>query len=148
MAEYNEDAYKLARKAYIQHSCPFERALLSRCVGCGRSRKLNLAEREAIACGDSVVREHCLAFYQALHENAQFALKINPDAPWPFGKEIRAQCGGVRGLAAALGAAGDETTDTAETVLAGVLSLGSCEAFPYSEIMRAVVHYEPRKRRS
>ncbi len=195
MAEYNEDAYKLARKAYIQHSCPFERALLSRCVGCGRSRKLNLAEREAIACGDPVVREHCLAFYQALHENAQFALKINPveirpspqpspprgeganvtpkpalrfphpnpppqageganvtpkpsNAPWPFGKEIRAQCGGVRGLAAALGAAGDETTDTAETVLAGVQSLGSCEAFPYSEIMRAVVHYEPRKRRS
>lgn len=148
MAEYNEDAYKLARKAYIQHSCPFERALLSRCVGCGRSRKLNLAEREAIACGDPVVREHCLAFYQALHDNAQFALKINPDAPWPFGKEIRAQCGGVRGLAAALGAAGDETTDTAETVLAGVQSLGNCEAFPYSEIMRAVVHYEPRKRRS
>jgi len=148
MAEYNEDAYKLARKAYIQHSCPFERALLSRCVGCGRSRKLNLAEREAIACDDPVVREHCLAFYQALHENAQFALKINPDAPWPFGKEIRAQCGGVRGLASALNAAGDETTDTAETILAGVQSLGSCEAFPYSEIMRAVVHYEPRKRRS
>jgi hypothetical protein len=148
MAEYNEDAYKLARKTYIQHSCPFERALLSRCVGCGRSRKLNLAEREAIACGDPVVREHCLAFYQALHENAQFALKINPDAPWPFGKEIRAQCGGVRGLASALNAAGDETTDTAETILAGVQSLGSCEAFPYSEIMRAVVHYEPRKRRS
>jgi hypothetical protein len=148
MAEYNEDAYKLARKTYIQHSCPFERALLSRCVGCGRSRKLNLAEREAIACSDPVVREHCLAFYQALHDNAQFALKINPDSPWPFGKEIRAQCGGVRGLAAALGAAGDETTDTAETVLAGVQSLGSCEAFPYSEIMRAVVHYEPRKRRS
>jgi hypothetical protein len=190
MAEYNEDAYKLARKAYIQHSCPFERALLSRCVGCGRSRKLNLAEREAIACGDPVVREHCLAFYQALHDNAQFALKINPvetrphpnpggttshstrpasgqvagyppqageganvtpksiNAPWPFGKEIRAQCGGVRGLAAALGAAGDETTDTAETILAGVQSLGSCDAFPYSEIMRAVVHYEPRKRRS
>ena len=89
-----------------------------------------------------------MSVYQALHDNAQFALKINPDAPWPFGKEIRAQCGGVRGLAAALGAAGDETTDTAETVLAGVQSLGSCVAFPYSEIMRAVVHYEPRKRRS
>jgi hypothetical protein len=84
MAEYNEDAYKLARKTYIQHSCPFERALLSRCVGCGRSLKLNLAEREAIACGDSVVREHCLAFYQALHENAQFALKINPAASRPL----------------------------------------------------------------
>ena len=172
MAEYNEDAYKLARKAYIEHSCPFERALLSRCVACGRSRKLNLAEREAIACGDPGVREHCQRFYQALHENAQFALKINRmenrpspqpspsggeganvtpkpiNAPWPFGKEIRAQCGGVRGLADAMAGAADETTDIAATVLQGNERFGGSAEFPYSEIMRAVVHYEPRKRRS
>ena len=148
MAEYNEDAYKLARKAYIEHSCPFERALLSRCVSCDRSRKVNLAEREAIACGDPAVREHCLTFYQALHENAQFALKVNPDTPWPFGKEIRAQCGGVRGLASVLDGVGDESTDVATTVLQGLEQWGSCAECPYSEIMRAVVHYEPRKRRS
>jgi len=147
MAEYNEGAYRLARQTYIEHSCPFERALLSRCVGCGRSRRLNLAEREAIACGDPVVREACLSFYQSLHENAQFALKINPDAPWPFGKEIRAQCGGVRGLSTALAGAGDETTDVATAVLQGRERFASCDRFPYSEIMRAVVHFEPRKRR-
>ena len=147
MAEYNEDAYKLARRAYIEYSCPFERALLSRCVSCQRARKLNLAEREAIACGDPAVREHCITFYNALHDNAQFALKINPDAPWPFGKEIRAQCGGVRGLAIALDEKGDEQTDTAETVLRGLAEWVNCAQFPYSQIMRAVVHYEPRKRR-
>src|SRR5512139_728205 len=147
MAEYNEDAYKLARKAYIEYSCPFERALLSRCVSCDRSRRLNLAEREAIACGDPAVRAHCMAFYQALRENALFALKVNPDAPWPFGKEIRAECGGVRGLAEAMGAAADETTDIAATVLQGRAHFGGHAEFPYSEIMRAVVHYEPRKRR-
>lgn len=148
MAEYNEAAYKLARAAYIEHSCPFERALLSRCVGCGRSRKLNLAEREAIACSDPAARADCLTFYQALHDNAQFALRINPDAPWPFGKEIRAQCGGVRGLAATLDEAADETTDVASTVQQAKSHFGACADFPYSEIMRAVVHYEPRKRRS
>jgi hypothetical protein len=148
MAEYNEAAYKLARLAYIEHSCPFERALLSRCVVCDRSRKLNLAEREAIACGDTLVREHCLTFYQALHENAQFALKTHPDAPWPFGKEIRAQCGGVRGLALTLGGAGDDTANIAATVLQAHSRFGDSAQFPYSEIMRAVVHYEPRKRRS
>jgi hypothetical protein len=147
MAEYNEGAYRLARQTYIEHSCPFERALLSRCVGCGRSRRLNLAEREAIACGDPVVGEYCLSFYQSLHENAQFALKMNPDSPWPFGKEIRAECGGVRGLSTALGGAGDETTDVAATVLRGIERFASCDQFPYSEIMRAVVHFEPRKRR-
>lgn len=148
MAEYNEDAYKLARKACIEFNCPFERALLSRCVVCDRSRRLNLAEREAIACGDPAVRTHCMAYYQALHDNAQFALKINPDAPWPFGKEIRAQCGGVRGLAAALGEAGDEATDVAASVLEANVRFGGHADYPYSEIMRAVVHYEPRKRRS
>lgn len=148
MAEYNEGAYKLAREAYIEHSCPFERALLSRCADCSRSRRLNLAEREAIACSDPVVREYCLAFYQALHENAQFALKTSPDAPWPFGKEIRAQCGGVRGLAAAMGEVADASTDIAATVLQGNQRFGGSADFPYSEIMRAVVHYEPRKRRS
>lgn len=147
MSGYNEDAYKLARQAYITHSCPFERALLSRCVACARSRKLNLAEREAINCGDPEARESCLAFHRAVHENAQFALKIAPGTPWPFGKEIRAQCGGVRGLAAARGGPGDETTDVAATVLAALAAGGGIEALPYSEIMRAVVHYEPRKRR-
>ena len=62
------------------------------------------AEREAIACGDAAMQAQCVVFHHALHEKAQFALKINPDAPWPFGKEIRAQCGGVRGLAEAIGA--------------------------------------------
>ena len=116
-------------------------------MGCTRARKLNLAEREAIACGDTAVREHCLTFYRALHDNAQFALKINSDAPWPFGKEIRAQCGGVRGLAAALDCVSDETADIAAVVLLARERLGDSDAFPYSEIMRAVVHYEPRKRR-
>lgn len=147
MAEYNEDAYKLARKAYIEHDCPFERALLSRCVACSRARRLNLAEREAIACSAPPVQAHCLTFYQGLHENAQFALKINAGTPWPFGKEIRAQCGGARGLAEALGDAGDETTDVGATVLRGIERFGVCAELPYSAIMRAVVHYEPRKRR-
>jgi hypothetical protein len=148
MAEYNEDAYKLARKAYIEHSCPFERALLSCCVRCERPLKLPLAAREPIACGDPAVREHCLTFYRALHDNAQFALKLNPDAPWPFGKEIRAQCGGVRGLATALEGACDEATDVAATVLQANEHFGGSASYPYSEIMRAVVHYEPRKRRT
>jgi hypothetical protein len=36
----------------------------------------------------------------------------------------------------------------ASSVLAGQARFGATDDFPYSEIMRAVVHYEPRKRRS
>ena len=68
------------------------------------------------------------------------------NAPWPFGKEIRAQCGGVRGLAEAMDSVSDETTDIAAAVLLANDRFGGSDAFPYSEIMRAVVHYEPRKR--
>ncbi len=148
MSGYNENAYHQARREHIAYPCPFERALLSRCVDCGRARRLNLAEREAIACGAPEVGVHCLEFHQALHVNAQFALKIQAGTAWPFGKEIRAQCGGVRGLGTALGEAGDAATDVGASVLHGIGRWGSADAFPYSEIMRAVVHYEPRKRRS
>ncbi len=54
----------------------------------------------------------------------------------------------MRGLAEAMDAAGDEATDIAATVLQGRAHFGDHAEFPYSEIMRAVVHYEPRKRRS
>jgi hypothetical protein len=148
MSGYNEDAYHQARRERIVHPCPFERALLSRCVDCSRAQRLNLAEREAIACGDPATGVHCAEFHRSLHVNAQFALKIQAGTAWPFGKEIRAQCGGVRGLGAALGEAGDAATDIGASVLHGIEHWGTAEAFPYSEIMRAVVHYEPRKRRS
>ncbi len=148
MSGYNEEAYKQARNAAIALPCPFERALLSRCTECCKSRKLLLAEREAITCTEAAANEACKAFHRALHENARFALHIDPHQPWPFGKEIRAQCGGVLGLKAALSRPEAETADIARLVEAALTRYGEIDRFPYSEIMRAVVHYEPRKRKA
>jgi hypothetical protein len=147
MSGYNEDAYREARQSAIDLACPFERALLSRCVVCFKARRLLLAEREAIACTERPANDLCLAFYAALHRNARFALHSDPNQPWPFGKEIRAQCGGVLGLRSALGASEDGEADIAMLVEAALTRHGDIEQLPYSEIMRAVVHYEPRKRR-
>jgi hypothetical protein len=44
--------------------------------------------------------------------------------------------------------AADETTDIAATVLQANEHFGGSARYPYSEIMRAVVHFEPRKRRT
>lgn len=149
MSGYNESAYKLARDTAIALPCPFERALLSACACCCKSRKLLLAEREAISCTEQTANGLCLDFHGALHANARFALHMDPNQPWPFGKEIRAQCGGILGLKAVLGVdeSNDEGRDIALLVAAGMDRHGDIAAFPYSEIMRAVVHYEPRKRR-
>lgn len=144
MSEYNEDAYREARQSAIALACPFERALLSRCVACFKARRLLLAEREAISCTEEAASARCQAFHAALHDNARFALHVEPHQPWPFGKEIRAQCGGILGLAEVLG----EAADVARLVDAGVARYGGIDHFPYSEIMRAVVHYEPRPRRA
>jgi hypothetical protein len=149
MSGYDESAYKQARDTAIALPCPFERALLSRCVGCYKSRKLLLAEREAISCTEAAANAQCLDLHSALHANARFALHMDPNQPWPFGKEIRAQCGGVLGLKAVLGVeeSNDDGRDIAFLVAAGMNRYGEVADFPYSEIMRAVVHYEPRKRR-
>lgn len=144
MSGYNEEAYKQARDAAINRPCPFERGLLSLCVSCMHARKLLLAEREAITCGHETANHTCKAFHQAVHQNARFALHMDPNQPWPFGKEIRAQCGGVLGLKESLGA---DDKDVARLLGAAVQRYGDIEALPYSEIMRGVVHYEPRRRR-
>ncbi len=147
MSGYNEDAYRQARETAIDLPCPFERALLSRCVVCFKARKLLLAEREAITCSERVANNRCKAFHDALHHNARFALHMDPNQPWPFGKEIRAQCGGVLGLKDVLAQGGEVEADVATLVTQGIEKFSAVEKFPYSEIMRAVVHYEPRKRR-
>jgi hypothetical protein len=146
MSGYNEEAYKQARDSVIALPCPFERALLSCCVGCFKSKRLLLAEREAITCSEAAANDLCKAFHRALHENARFALHMDPRQPWPFGKEIRAQCGGVLGLREVLDPEDAEPADVALLVNQAIDQFGAIERFPYSRIMRGVVHYEPRRR--
>jgi hypothetical protein len=144
---YNEDAYRDARESTIAIKCPFERALLAKCSNCSLAKRLLLAEREAISCTEEAANAECKAFHQALHVNARFALQMDPAAPWPFGKEIRAQCGGVLGLKVVLDD-GSDMADIHGLLAEGIARFGGVEQLPYSEIMRAVVHYEPRKRRN
>jgi hypothetical protein len=147
MSGYNEDAYREARQSAIDLACPFERALLSRCASCFKAKKLLLAEREAMTCTERPANERCTGFHQALHHNARFALHMDPNQAWPFGKEIRAQCGGVLGLQNALGESELSEADIARLLDQALTEYGSIDQLPYSEIMRGVVHFEPRKRK-
>lgn len=146
MSGYNEDAYRDARESAITIKCPFERALLSKCCNCELAKRLLLAEREAIGCTEEGANALCQALHEALHINARFTLHMEANAPWPFGKEIRAQCGGVLGLKAVLNDK-REGTDIHELIQDSIARFGGIEKLPYSEIMRVVAHYEPRKRR-
>lgn len=148
MSGYNEEAYQAARDSAIALPCPFERALLSRCAECHRARRLLLAEREAISCTEAGANADCRKLHRALHVNARFALHIGAEQPWPFGKEIRAQCGGMLGLRGALDVDDDRLPDIGRLVEHALQVYGTVDAFPYSRIMRDVAHYQPRRRRS
>lgn len=133
-------------------------------MACRNARTTLLVEREAIDCESAPAAVRCAEFRATLRTNARFALRVPAEAPWPFGKEIRAQCGGVLGLREALEAASDGGAGEAEDGGAGhpgarapapdvdllldraLERYGAIAALPYSEIMRAVVRYEPRPR--
>ena len=154
----DEDAFRRLRQTATALACPFERALLSRCAACSLARSTLLAERELIGCGSASASERCCAYRAQLRDKALFALRVDAAGPWPFGKEIRLQCGGLLGLRRALDDDEAETTgapesaagvrvDDADTLMREALArYGELDALPYSRIMRSVVGYQPRPR--
>jgi hypothetical protein len=162
----DETEFRSLRAQLTPTACVFERALLSRCAACSMARPGLLAEREMVGCGSPAASARCSAYRDRLRANALFALRIDAAGPWPFGKEIRLQCGGLIGLQQALCAPEPEAEDREDAqefvtapvpgqplvadvdalLSAALAAHGSPEALPYSQIMRAVVGYSPRRR--
>ncbi len=144
----NEDAYKEAYGEAVRLSCPFEKAILSRCADCDQVHKFNIAEREAVACEAPVARENCLTLHGLLHQNATFALKlINPGEPLPHAKELKIQCGGLLGTQRLL----QPSTTVVENIhgLIGEIQarFGNMPALPYGEVVKTMSAYEARCKR-
>jgi hypothetical protein len=145
--EYNEDAYRDARMRLNPTPCAFEKAVLARCVACELADKHLLAERETINCHDPEAQRTCTELRQALRAHAAFSLKITSlNAPVPHGKEIRAQCGGLKGLQQALNGT-EEVADTRKLVLDALAQYGDLESLPYAEIVQTISHFNIRRRR-
>jgi hypothetical protein len=144
----NESAYKDTYDEKVRLSCPFEKAILSRCADCDQARKFNIAEREAVACEAAVARENCLTLHGLLHQNAVFALKLtHPGEPLPHAKEIKVQCGGLRGLQRLF----DQEANLVENIHALVEKIqrrfASMQDVPYLEVVKEIAAYEGRRRR-
>lgn len=145
--EYNEDAYRDARMRLNPTPCAFEKAVLARCVACELADKHLLAERETINCHDPEAQKTCTELRQALRAHAAFSLKITSlNAPVPHGKEIRAQCGGLKGLQQALNGT-EAVADTRKLVLDALAQYGDLESLPYAEIVQTISHFNIRRRR-
>ena len=148
--DFNESAFRDARKSINPLPCAFEKALLARCCQCSLAQRMNIAEREAVGCADAAQRETCVALRGQLQRNAAFALKlVQSGEPLPHAREMKIQCGGLMGLRQVLSGsaeAGEEHGVSALVRLALERYL-SLDRLPYSEIMRAVAAFEIRRRR-
>lgn len=144
----DETAYKLTYTNYNHSPCLFAKALLCRCAACSKAQKLNIAEREAMACLSPEAHARCAAFLELLHEKALFALRLTHlDGPLPHGKEIKVQCGGLQGLQAIL----KQETEVFVSDINALLSqaegmTGGLATLPYQEIVKLIVAYTQRKR--
>ncbi len=145
----DEDEYKQTYDEYNDRPCVFAKALLARCAGCSRAQKLNIAEREAMACLSPAAHDRCAALFALLHDKALFALKItHQEGPLPHAKEMKVQCGGLIGLRSAREPRAEgPVTDVYSLVETARADFGALEKLPFGEIIKGVVAYEPRRRR-
>jgi hypothetical protein len=142
----DETAFRQARKAAVEHPCPFEKALLSGCGACALAQRRNIAEREAVACREGGARETCAALLGLLRRNAAFALHLShPEERLTHAQEMKVQCGGLAGLQRAL-ADVEEVGDVGALAQAACRSENGLEGLPWSAIMQSVAAWQPRRR--
>lgn len=144
----NESAYKATYDEKVRLSCPFEKAILSRCADCGQAHKFNIAEREATACNAAMARENCLTLHGLLHQNAAFALKLaHPGDPLPHAKEIKVQCGGLLGVQRLFDKGANSVKNIHALVGEVQRRFGSMQDVPYQEVVKEIAAFEGRRRR-
>lgn len=148
----DESEYRDLYHSVNQLRCCFEKAMLTRRFGCSRLVKINIADREAAACSDIKAQSECKALLGMLRENAAFALKTaSTHNALPHAKEIKAQCGGIIGLAHVLHAEEEPPSgvkDIYACLQEAIKTFGNLQQLPYPEIVKVITHFEGRKKRT
>jgi hypothetical protein len=146
VSEYNEDAYRDARRSMNPTPCAFEKGVLACCIACSKAEKHLLAERETINCSDAAAQSRCMELKTLLRSQSAFALRIPRIGPQlPHAKELKIQCGGLHGLQKAM-SGNAPVSDTFSLIEQALGQHGNLESLPYSEIVQGVVHFEARRR--
>ena len=140
----DELRYHASRQAINLSPCVFERAILVGCAQCELARPHALAEREVVACSLEGARVNCTTLKKLFHERAKFPLRLSrAGAPIVHAKVMQLQCGGLRGLQAALAAPGADVHTMVQKAKANDASLLE---LPWGGIVAAIVAWQPRCR--
>jgi hypothetical protein len=127
----------------------FEKAVMICGHSCRNLKRIDIGERVAMGCVSPGANAACRELQALLRGKAVFALHVTDIAVLPHAKELKVQCGGLRGLQQAL-----EPETEAEGKIADIATLvaeaqehfAGLENLPFGEIMRSISHFEGRKR--
>jgi hypothetical protein len=144
----DENEYRDASEVLSRLPCPFSKAILTRCCGCERSLRLNLAEREVVDCASADAQITCLKATAALQRNARFALKLlDSGGRLPHAKAMKLQCGGLLGLRDMVfpERTGEAQVANIHGLIRAALDLfGRLEDVPFGPIVQRIAAYEGR----
>ncbi len=144
--EYREIYYSLN-----SNRCVFEKALLTRRFGCSQVARINIGEREAAGCSNMNALDTCTRLLDQMHSNANFALGMtHVNGPLPHAREMKVQCGGLLGLESVIYETEhpDGTMDIFGLIAKAIHIYEQLDQLPYSLLVKHIVHFEGRPRRS
>lgn len=128
-------------------ACVFARAVLARQAACPLATVALEGEAERPRCGSPVAHTNCATLHALLRERATFALRLPPPAaPLPHAAQLRLQCGGLRGLAAALGEPEAAPRDIHALVGRAREAFGGLLGIPFGTVIGAMQRWEGRPR--
>lgn len=143
-----ENEFRSTYHAVNERRCVFEKTILSRRANCEFARRFCIAEREGVSCGHGEAQARCRLMLDTMRRNALFALRLTHlQGQLPHGKEIKVQTGGLLGLHSLM------HPHNGEQAVANINGLiedaaaryGDLQSLPYDEIVRSIVHFQPRR---
>lgn len=139
----DEAAYRQLREQTAALPCVFRGALQARQAECELATKKSLAEREELLCAQAPAHINCEMLERLFHERATFPLHLHPGQPVTHAMALRLQCGGLRGLQAALVS---PRADVHQMVQQAQRVHGSLTDLPWAQIVESIVNWQPRRR--
>jgi len=141
----NENEYRTAYHGLNPNRCVYEKSILTQSCQCQYANRINIAEREGIACNDKAALQQCSEFLSHLRQHASFALKMTQIVGnlLPHSKEVQVQKGGLVGLIPGL-------PNTRESEINSIHHLineaaESCdqnfEDYPYRNLIPSISHH-------
>ena len=141
-----ENEFKSLYKDINHTPCIYQKAVLSTRCACPHAQKLNIAEREAVACEFADARVQCETLYNAFIHKARFALHKIGESPLTHAESIKVQVGGITGLQKILV---DESPvpQVGSLTMKAFLEYPDLERLPIDVIVRSIVNCKVRKKR-